>query len=235
MTVMASADGEVNQAVTVAINETVDYHAGRTNPANPEMPQLPQVFSHAIDAVIAEDYANDDIFYEGSMYWGWYDGSSVNELRFFSFQATNRSQLPTSFPDLHQASRDLERGLAERREFELPYDLMMEGYYNADDALSTFEMIGRLGDYYHEFVRTNIEVPTGAVGGLGDGVVYAFTDTGTGADHAFGSSSAPKAQEFSAEYGNYDDTDTTDDPYAGAGLAHLNFAAFSGFPRSVPP
>jgi hypothetical protein len=48
--VMAAAEGELNQAITAAINETVDFDSGVTNPANPEKPQLPSVYSHAVDA-----------------------------------------------------------------------------------------------------------------------------------------------------------------------------------------
>jgi hypothetical protein len=214
--VMAEADGELNNAIATAIESITDFHAGKTNPANPTLPSLPRVYSHAIDAVIEEDYASAGEFYEGSAYWGWDNGFYTNSLRFFGTQPTNRSNLPQSFPKLYQVSRDLERHIAERREFALSYELMMEGYYYTDEALSSFEAIGRLGDYYHEFVRTNIEVPTGAIEGLGAGVVFAFTDEGKGADHAFGARSAPKAMEFSDEPGTDDNTDTTD-VYGGSG------------------
>ncbi len=69
----------------------------------------------------------------------------------------------------------------------------MDGYGSTDASLSSFEAIGRMGDYYQDFVSSNIKVPTGAISGLGDGIVFAFTGQGTGADHAFGSRSGPKA------------------------------------------
>ena len=237
--VMQAANNELDQAIAAAVKDTVDFHEDITNPDNPEMPALPNVYSHAFDAVIEEDYALDEFYIdEGSMYWGGFGDDYVHELRFFDILPTDRSKLPDSFLKVHSVSANLERGIAERREFELPYELATEDDQYEIKTLSTFDAVGRLGDYQSEFVAASVEVPAGGTIGLGDGVTFAFKDTGTGADHAFGSSTAPKPTEYSDESGDGTggDGSETDSSYGGEspGLPNANDTSPSGGSHGVP-